>query len=136
MGNPVAAGVHAGPPHQATEERRRKMLRKERKRLGAALILAAALALTLAVPAGAADLSGWREARELMADGFLSRVLGWLGLAPAPGIRKCDQGASIEPNGCPKSDGERGASIDPDGLQAGAPPAGERGLSIDPDGSH
>jgi hypothetical protein len=51
-----------------------------------------------------------------------------LGLAPDPGLGSlwnwiwsaitapsCDDGASIDPNGCPRSQGDDGWSIDPDG---------------------
>lgn len=112
------------------------MLRKEKNRLGAALVLATVLAVTPAVPVGAAERSGRGEAWEQILGGLLPRLLGWLGLAPDPGSRKCDHGAAIDPNGCPKSDGERGASIDPNGLEAAAPAEGEHGLSIDPNGLH
>jgi hypothetical protein len=113
------------------------MLRKKTNRLGAALILAAVLAVTtLAVPVGAAERSGRGEALEQILGGLLPRLLGWLGLTPVPGSPKCDHGSSIDPNGCPKSDGERGSSIDPNGLHAAAPAEGEHGASIDPDGLH
>ena len=85
------------------------MFRRERIRLGAVLAILAALAVTLAAPpAAAAGPAGWGEARDLAA-GLWPRVLHWLGLGPA--APKCDAGAHIDPNGCPKA----GLHIDPNG---------------------
>ena len=84
------------------------LTRRGRTRAGAAVALAAVLVLVVAAPAGAAGWGGRSEAREL-AGGLLPRVLAWLGLAPDQGAAlKCDQGSSIDPNGCPKAAGERG----------------------------
>lgn len=91
--------------------------RGERKRVGAAVALAAVLALGLAAPAAAKDWGGWSEARE-WTGGLLPRVLGWLGYASNSAvIQKCDQGTSIDPNGCPKTMGvsKDGPAIDPNG---------------------
>jgi hypothetical protein len=78
-----------------------------KKCVGAAVALAAVLAMVLATPAGAVGWPGWGEAREL-ASAWLPRVFGWLGspdsgaAAPKP-VSKCDHGLSIDPNGCPKA---------------------------------
>jgi hypothetical protein len=79
-------------------------LRERKNRVGAAVALAAVLAMALAVPAGAAPWGGFGEAREIVS-GFLPRVLAWITPAPKPGILKCDHGATIDPNGCPKAAG-------------------------------
>lgn len=90
-----------------------------KKRLGAAVALAAVLAMVLATPAGAAGWAGWGEARELA--GAWLRVLGWLGSLDSGAVLKCDQGAHIDPNGCPKAAPkpvlkcDHGSSIDPNG---------------------
>jgi hypothetical protein len=86
------------------------MFPRRKTRIGAAVVLAAALAIGLAAPAAAIGWTGWREAQDL-ADGFLPRVLAWLGFAPEPSLGlKCDQGTTIDPNGgpCPKKLGEVG----------------------------
>ena len=85
-----------------------------KKRVGAAIALAAVLALGLAAPAGARDWGGWSAARE-WAGGLLPRVLVWLGLTPDPNASLKD-GLAIDPNGS-KAMGvsKDGASIDPNG---------------------
>ncbi len=95
-------------------------LRGGKNRVGAAVALAAVLAMALATPAGAAPW-GWGEARELTS-GFLPRVLVWLGLSPIPSaVLKCDGGSQIDPNGgCPKASVvsakcDDGSQIDPNG---------------------
>lgn len=95
------------------------MFSKKMNRLGAAAAIVVMLALTLASPASAAGRTGWGEAQEL-AGGLLQRVAVWLGLTPDPGfVFKCDEGSSIDPNGCPKatdsSKADDGAHIDPNG---------------------
>lgn len=111
------------------------MLRKGRIRPGAVLAVVAVLALTLAAPAAAANPAGWGEVRDLAA-GLWPRVLRWLGLGPAgSAVPKCDHGAMIDPNGCPKA----GSQIDPNGVPGTAQAAGagtEAGSMIDPDGRH
>jgi hypothetical protein len=96
-------------------------LRGRKKRVGAAVALAAVLAMVAATPAGAAPWGGWEEARELTS-GFLPRVLVWLGLSPIPSaVLKCDDGSQIDPNGgCHKASGvsakcDGGSQIDPNG---------------------
>src|SRR6185295_9781239 len=98
-------------------------LRGGKNRVGAAVALAAVLAMALAAPAGAAPWGGWGEAREL-AGGFLPRVLVWLGLSPIPSVAlKCDDGSQIDPNGggCRKASSvsakcDGGSQIDPNGV--------------------
>jgi hypothetical protein len=98
------------------------MFRRRKNRIGAAVALAAVLALGLAAPAGAVGWGGWGEAREL-AEELLPRLVDWLGLAPgSAGFSKCDHGGSIDPNGgCPKSvpkpvlKCDQGGHIDPNG---------------------
>jgi hypothetical protein len=77
-----------------------------RKRIGAAIALAAVLAMVLASPAGAA---GWGEERD-WAGALYHHVLRWLGVAPSPApdpgvVLKCDLGSQVDPNGAclPKS---------------------------------
>lgn len=74
--------------------------KREKNRVGAAVGLAAVLAMVLAAPAGAVGWGGWGEAREL-ASAWLPRVLGWLGSPDSGGVLKGDHGGSIDPNGCP-----------------------------------
>ena len=96
------------------------MFRRGKNRIGAAVALAAVLALVLAAPAGAAGWAGWGEAREL-ARTWLPRVFDWLGSPDSGAILKCDHGGSIDPNGCPKAAPkpvlkcDQGGSIDPNG---------------------
>ena len=111
------------------------LLRGGRNRIGAAVALAAVLAMVLAAPAGAA---GWGEERD-WAVGVYQHILAWLGLAPSPGmVLKCDDhGASIDPNGCPKASTKQGRHIGSNG--AGAVPLAnsktiDAGASIDPNG--
>jgi hypothetical protein len=85
-----------------------------KKRVGAAIALAAVLALGLAVPAGAKDWGGWSAAWE-WTGGLLPRALGWLGYSPNSAVLKCDQGTSIDPNACPKGVSKDGPAIDPNG---------------------
>lgn len=74
-------------------------LRGGKNRVGAAVALAAVLAMALAAPAGAAPWGGFGEARQVTS-GFLPRVLFWLGLSPIPSAGlKCDGGSQIDPNG-------------------------------------
>jgi hypothetical protein len=120
-------------------------LRGGKNRFGAAVALAAVLAMALAAPAGAAPRGGWEEAREL-ASGFLPRFLVWLGLSPTPNaVLKCDDGATIDPNGrCQKTAGvlpvskcDDGSQIDPNGAchrAAGVPTSRTGGGRAD-DGS-
>jgi hypothetical protein len=103
------------------------MFLRGKNRIGAA-VLAAALAMALAAPAGAAGWDGFRGAWELTG-GFLPRVLGWLGLSPvSSAVLKCDQGLSIDPNGCPKASGALPGPI------PGAVSKCDQGLTIDPNG--
>lgn len=74
--------------------------RRGRNRIGAAIALAAVLAMVLASPAGA---TGWGEERD-WAGAVYHHVLRWLGVAPSPApdpgvVLKCDQGSIIDPNG-------------------------------------
>ena len=79
------------------------MFRRRKNRIGAAVALAAVLALGLAAPARAAGWGGWGEARD-WAGGLLSHFLPWLSLKPDPVYAsKCDYGPAIDPNGCPKA---------------------------------
>jgi hypothetical protein len=113
------------------------MFLKREIRIGAAVALVAVLALASAAPAGAAGWSGWGEAREWSGE-IVPRVLSWLGLGSA--FPKCDDGASIDPNGCPKavpSKCEQGSQIDPNGcpgIMDGA--KADDGSQIDPNGQH
>jgi hypothetical protein len=84
------------------------MFQRGRNRFLPALALTAVLALALTPPAGAAGWSLWREEGRELAAGFFAHVLDLLGITRDPGaILKCgdpsDQGASIDPNGCPKA---------------------------------
>ena len=80
-------------------------LKGGKNRVGAA-VLAVALAMALAMPAGASPWGGWEEIQELRS-GFLPRVLAWLGVGPDRNVvvKRCDDGATIDPNGCPKASG-------------------------------
>jgi hypothetical protein len=96
-------------------------LRGGKNRIGAAVALAAVLAMALSTPAGAAPWGGWGEAREITSS-FLPRVLVWLGLSPIPSaVLKCDGGSQIDPNGgCHKASSvsancDDGMTIDPNG---------------------
>jgi hypothetical protein len=119
-------------------------LRGGKNRVGAAVALAAVLAMALATPAGAAPWGGWGEARELTS-GFLPRVLVWLGLSPIPSaVLKSDDSSTIDPNGHPKASGvsakcDDGSQIDPNGVchrASGAlptfRPGGGRADGVDP----
>src|SRR6185295_5467167 len=80
-------------------------LRGGKNRVGAAVALAAVLAMALAAPAGAAPWGGFGEAWEITSS-FLPRVLAWLGVGPHPTVvsKKCgDDSSTIDPNGCPKA---------------------------------
>jgi hypothetical protein len=91
------------------------MFTRGKNRLGAVVALVAVLAVVLAAPAGAADRASRGEERNWVR-GLAQRVLVWLGVAPSAGVVvKCDQGSSIDPNGCPKATGEQGSQIDPNG---------------------
>ena len=73
--------------------------------------------------------------REEWADVLYRQVTAWLGVAPIQGpgaLPKCDQGSSIDPNGCPKALGDQGASIDPNGVRFSG--AVDQGSQIDPNG--
>lgn len=110
------------------------LLKGGRNPIGAAVALAALLAMVLAAPAGAA---GWGEERG-WTGGLYQHVLAWLGLAPSPGMAlKCDQGSIIDPNGCPKAARRQGPHTRPNGVGAtsltkSTPP--DQGSSIDPNG--
>jgi hypothetical protein len=104
-----------------------------RNRIGAAVALAAVLAMVLAAPAGAAGW-GWGEEKN-WSGGFFQHVLGWMGLAPGSGVNtKSDQGGSIDPNGI-KLLTKHGLSIDPNGgsLTTDSTPIDARS-STDPNG--
>ena len=97
-------------------------LRGGKNRIGAAVALAAVLAMALATPAGAAPWGGWGEAREITSS-FLPRILAWLGvgLDSTAVSKKCgDDTSTIDPNGCPKASSvsakcDDGMTIDPNG---------------------
>lgn len=79
-----------------------------RNRIGAAVALAAVLAMVLAAPAGA---TGWGEERG-WAGAVYQHVIAWLGLAPSPAsdpgvVMKCDQGSQTDPNGACLAKGRR-----------------------------
>lgn len=89
-----------------------------RSRIGAVVALVAVLAMVLASPAGAA---GWGEERD-WAGAVYQHIMVWLRLAPSPApdpgvVFKCDQGASIDPNGnCLNKTGRKqGRRIGPNG---------------------
>jgi hypothetical protein len=110
------------------------MFRRNKNRVGAAVVLAVALALVLTIPAGAAGWPVWGDAHA-WTSGFLPRVLAWLGLAESRGTAPtCGKGASIDPDGCAKSTSDKGASIDPNGAASTGSASADKGLSIDPDG--
>ena len=98
-------------------------LRGGKNRVGAAVALAAVLAMALAAPAGAAPWGGFGEAWGITSS-FLPRVLAWLGVGPHPTVvsKKCgDDSSTIDPNGCPKASSvsakcDGGATIDPNGI--------------------
>lgn len=111
--DPVAAGANAGPGRAMVKPEEEGMFLRRKPRIGAAAALAVALAMGLAAPVEAAGWFGWREVQDL-ADGVLSRVLAWVGLAPEPDADyKCDQGAHVDPNGhpCPKGTDEVGQAM-------------------------
>jgi len=92
-----------------------------RSRIGAAIALAAVLAMVLASPAGA---NGWGEERD-WAGAVYEHVLAWLGLAPSPApspansgvVLKCDLGSQVDPNGAclPKGRRQGGSRTNPNG---------------------
>jgi len=81
------------------------MLQRGRPRLLPALALTAVLALALTPPAGAAGWTVWRPEGIDVFAGLFARLLDRLELAPPSGVvLKCsDQGSSIDPNGCSKT---------------------------------
>jgi hypothetical protein len=108
------------------------MFRRNKNRVGAAVVLAVALALVLTIPAGAAGWPVWGDAHT-WTGGFLPRVLDWLGLAESRGTAPtCSKGASIDPDGCAKSD--HGSDIDPNGAARSGSATTEAGSHIDPNG--
>jgi hypothetical protein len=108
-----------------------EMLLGGRNRIGAAVALAAVLAMVLASPASAA---GWGEERG-WTGGLYQQVLAWLGFTQSPGITlKTDQGSQTDPNGCPKTVTKHGLSIDPNGASVTSASTTDQGLHIDPNG--
>jgi hypothetical protein len=108
------------------------MFRRNKNRVGAAVVLAVALALVLTIPAGAAGWPAWGDAHA-WTSGFLPRVLAWLGFAESRGTAPtCGKGASIDPDGCAKAD--HGLSIDPDGAARTGSTSVDKGGAIGPDG--
>lgn len=103
-------------------------------RIRAAVALAAVLAMVMALPAGAA---GWGEERS-WGGGVYQHFLAWLGLLPSPGVTlgvtvKCDDGASIDPNGlCVKKGRQQGSRIGHQGTRALPLKDSDRGARIDP----
>jgi hypothetical protein len=109
------------------------MFPRNKNRVGAAVVLAMALTLMMTAPAGAAGWPVWGDA-PIWAGQFLPRVLGWLGFIKSHSA--CEQGSSIDPNGCPKAL-THGSQIDPNGgssTTAGASVPADHGSSIDPNG--
>ena len=96
------------------------MFLRGKNRVGAAVALAAVLAVVLAAPAGAAPWGGSGEAREFVS-GLLPRILTWFAPASNSGTLKCDQGPTIDPNGCPKASAGLPAS-ERGGMQANDSP--------------
>ena len=96
-----------------------------RRHVGAAVVLAAVLALAVAAPAGAVGWGGWNEAREL-ADSLVPRVLAWLRLGTeSRGLVKCDNSMHIDPNGgCSKAVGVQRGWSDRSRVEASAAPKG------------
>jgi len=95
--------------------------------------LVVVMVLSLGSPLAAAGWeipARWGDSGDFL-KGF-THVLTWLGVWPSQGVAlKCDQGGSIDPNGCPKAlVGDQGSSIDPNG----ATPDGRS--SIDPNSLH
>jgi hypothetical protein len=105
-----------------------------RKRIGAAVALAAVLAMVLAAPAGAA---GWGEERS-WAGGLYQQVLAWLGFSQSTGVAvKCDQESQVDPNGCPRVLTKQGPHIDPNGshtMSLTVTDTTDQGPHIDPNG--
>jgi len=71
-----------------------------RSRIGAAVALAAVLAIVLVSPVGAV---GWGEERD-WAGAVYRHILAWLDLTPSPApdpgvVLKCDLGSQTDPNG-------------------------------------
>jgi hypothetical protein len=100
------------------------------------VVLAVVAVLSLGSPLAAA---GWEMPRWASPGDFLkgfTLVLNWLGVAPArQAVPQCDQGSSIDPNGCAKG----GLSINPNGASlAGSNTSAtiDGGMSIDPNGEH
>lgn len=100
-----------------------------RNRIGAAVALAAVLAMVLAAPAGAA---GWGEER-VWAGGIVQQLLAWIGFAPSlDTTAKAGQGSGIDHNGSPKALTKHGLSIDPNGNNLMSAPTTDQGPRIDP----
>jgi hypothetical protein len=109
------------------------MFSRGKNRVGAAVALMVVLAMVVATPAGAAGGRSWGEERGWMG-GLVQQVLAWLGMPPSQGagaLSKCDQGSSIDPNGCPKDLSVHGSSIDPNGATSSTT---DHGSQIDPNG--
>jgi len=101
-------------------------------RIGAAVALAAVLAMVLAAPAGA---TGWGEER-IWGGGLFQQVLTWLRLTPSPAVPAKDAGSSIDPNGSPKKISKQGSSIDPNGGSTTSAGTIDQGSQIDPNGRY
>jgi hypothetical protein len=95
------------------------MFQKGRIRLLPALALAAVLALALTPPAGAAGWAAWGKEGRQLAVGLVTSILERLNLGWSPSMTlKCiDDGASIDPNGCPKATPDDRSTAGPEGLQ-------------------
>lgn len=122
----------AGPREEA-------MSRRERIYRMILMFLLVSFAVAFAVPANATERRSDTpalEIREILAGRWVPRLLLWLGLAPADEESrvKCDQGSSIDPNGCPKEPSKAGLSIDPNGEHVTTGAESEQGSHIDPNG--
>lgn len=117
------------------------MFRRERIYRMILTFLLVSFAAAFAVPANATERRigpPTLEIREILAGRWVPRLLVWLGLAPAKSGNpaNCEQGAHIDPNGCPKAASDAGGSIDPNGLQITAGAESDQGVHIDPNGQH
>lgn len=99
-------------------------------------MLAVVVVLSLGSPLAAAGWEmpvRWMDSGDFLKD--FTRFLNGLGVRPAQkSTPTCDQGSTIDPNGCPKALSRvHGRSIDPNGSTR---VTADQGSTIDPNGRH